>query len=249
MGMQKSDIATDAIVVQTVQAFKDAIAERYKDSNFNPVGNDGIEDMLAEQQPLVDMLAETDSLDSVTASVALAMHLVNYVDLSAVAPQLDARVATLVKLMNSDEMAAGPQALIAANDPAATKIGVAMITAMLSGEEIETLKTEADPGELAMFLGTVAAPVMDFAEHLAESGHVKELSPLLVDRFVGVLDGINEMTTSRIQKRMLTEIAQQLKTAVAKAAAEDIAAPAPAREIDPSSPFVQLKDQARKLKL
>jgi hypothetical protein len=244
--MQKADIDTDPLVMETVKIFRDSIAAKFPDRvNLDQL----IVESAAQDSPVLNILAETDSLDPVTAAVIVTEHYAGWIDQADIGPKLNPEVAALFKLMQGDELlAAGPAALVDSENPAALKLVVASMAAMTTGKEFAEMKVEAHPMELKMVLTEIGGIVTDLAERLSEDRKWEQLPPRLLDRYIEGMGNLAELSTSKTQKRVMNEIIQGLKTEVAKAAAQDLAEAKPP-QLDPASPFIQLKEQAKKFKL
>lgn len=244
--MQKSDIDADPLVQETLKVFKETIEESYKDPNF-------LDRVLSAEEkndnPVLDLLAETDALDSVIAAVVVADRFRGWIELSRVAPKLDGEVAAVLKLLdNEDFLVSGPAALLDSGNPAALKLVIATVASMMTGKEFEEMKADANPVEMKMALAQVGGLMTDLAEQLSESGKWAQLPPRLLDRYLDGMTNLADLSTSKAQKRVMTEVIQDLKAEVAKATAQEIAEKTPA-QIDPNSPFAQLRQQAKKFKL
>lgn len=246
MAMQKADILSDLLVQNTAQAFRETILEKYKGKEYGPSA-ESLEARIDEDHPLIDILAATDSLDPVIAAIIISEQYISYTSIGDVAPKLDREVAATLLLLQSEEAMAGPQALIDSGNPVALKFAVAMVTSLTSGEEFEEMKAEASPAELGMILGQITAPVTDIAEHLSEGDNWKILPPKLLERYIETVETLAAMSTSKTQKRVMKSIVDELKTSIAKANTIELIETTPPK-IDPDSPFVTLKDQAKKLK-
>ena len=246
MAMQKSDILSDLLVQNTAGAFRETILEKYKGNEYGPSA-ESLEARLDKDNPLIDILAETDSLEPVIAAVLIAEQYAGYTDINDVLPKLDKEVGAALKLLQSEEVMSGPQALISSGNPVALKFAVGMIASLTSGEEFEEMKAEASPAELGMMMGQITGPVTDLAEHLSEGDNWKALPPKLLERYIETVETLAALSTSKTQKRVMTSIVDELKASIAKAnTIELIETTAP--KIDPDSPFVQLQNQAKKLK-
>ncbi|MEZ0223059.1 MAG: hypothetical protein ACAH83_00770 [Alphaproteobacteria bacterium] len=243
MGLQLADVENDPLVKDTLKVFSDAVAEVYKDRDYGPSARH-----LSPQldNPLFRVLVETDSLDSVSAAVLSTDHLVGWISVDAVESKLHPEVTKVLKLFHSD----GPEALLESNNPAALKLLVATISAATTGEEFKQMLAEAEPTELRIAMGEIGGIATDLAETLTEDRRWQALPPKLLERYLEGLSNIATATPGKMQKRVMSLIIADLKTDIAKAEAEAIAAKEPpAVAIDPESPFEKLKNDARKFKI
>lgn len=247
MGLKKSEILADPLVKSTLDSFKEAIREKYKNREYGP-DLDAMDSSFDDIPPL-KVLLNTDSLDSVTAAVIMAENISGWVDFDDVEPKLDKDVAKVMRLMHDSEMSEmGPYSLLGTDNPTALKLIVSTVAAIASGDEFEEIKAEAHPVELQMMMGEMGTMFAEMTESMTESGNWKALPPPLLDLYIQSYENIAGLATSKVQKRMMTEIVQNLKTEIAKANAEEIAAAMPPPQIDPESKFEQLKEQAKKLR-
>jgi hypothetical protein len=245
MGLQKDDILSDPLVVETLRIIReDGVPAVYKRMDGFKLPEFDPEDC---GHPALAVLLETDSLDSTSAAVLVAESLGGMVDFSAVESKLDREVSGALKLMRADEMIFDADAIVRAKNPTALKLAVATVAGMLTGPEFLEMKAQADPMEIKVAMVQIGGLVTDMAERLCEDKAWAVLPPRLLDRY---LDGMTElagMSGSRVQKRVINEIIQELKTQVAKGTAEEIVETTPP-QIDPNSKFEQLKDRAKKFK-
>lgn len=243
MSLQLADVENDPLVKDTLKAFRDAIQVIYKDRDYAPD-----ERRLAPQldNPLFRLLVETDSLDSVSAAVLSADHLVGWVSVEEIETKLNPAVAEILKLFHGD----GPEALLESRNPVALKMLVATLSAATTGEEFKEMLAEAEPMELRMAMGEIGGLATDVAERLTEERRWQALPPKLLDRYLEGLSNIVTATPGKTQKRVINLIIADLKTDMAKAEAEAIAAKEPPPvKVDPESQFEKLKNDARKFKL
>lgn len=248
MSLQKSDILSDPLVQETVKVFQEAIAEKYKDKEYGPRPEYLVPRIDDEDgNPVLGVLAATDSLDPVSAAVMVSEQYASWVDVSEVKGKLNKDVAETLELMHSESMMMGPEAVINSGNPYALKLMVAMVTGITTGEEFEELK-QAGP-EAAMMVGQIMGPLTDLADHLSEDGNWKAVPPKLLERYMEGLEALSELSNSKTQKRVINSIITTLKEEIAKDNAAQMTEPAaPSAQPAPDSPFVQLKDQAKKLK-
>lgn len=243
MGLQLADVENDPLVKDTVKVFRDAITEAYKDRNYGPDDR-----RFAPQldNPLFQLLAESDGLDSLSAAVLSADHLVGWISVQDVQAKLHPQVAELLELFHGD----GPEALLESRNPVALKLLVATLVGATTGEEFKAMLAEADPMELRMAMSQIGGLVTDVAESLTEERRWQVLPPKLLDKYLEGLSNIVDATPGKTQKRVINMIIADLKTDIAKAEAEAIAAKEPPPvKLDPDSPFEKLKNDARKFKL
>lgn len=250
MSMQKSDILADPLVQETVKVFRDAIAEKYQGKEYGP-RPEYLEPRIDDEydgNPVLTILAETDSLDSISAAVMVSEQYRSWVSISDVKGKLNKDVADTLELMESEAMMMSPEALIKSGNPYALKMAIAMVTGITTGEEFEEMKQAGPEG--AMMIGQIMGPLTDLADHLSEDGNWKALPPKLLDRYIEGLESLKDLSNSKTQKRVITEIISTLKEEIAKDNAAQMTEPStPSAQPAPDSPFVQLKDQAKKLKL
>ena len=243
MGLQLADVENDPLVKDTLKVFSDAVAEVYKDRDYGPdVGR------LSPQldHPLFKVLLETDSLDSVSAAVLSANHLVSWIPVDAIETKLHPEVAEVLRLFDGN----GPEELMDSNNPIAMKLLVATLSAATTGEEFKEMVAEAEPAQLRVTMAEISGLATDVAERLSEERRWQALPPKLLDKYLEGLSNIVTATPSKMQKRVINMIIADLKTDIAKAEAEAIAAKEPpAVAIDPESPFEKLKNDARKFKI
>jgi hypothetical protein len=243
MGLQLADVENDPLVKDTVKVFRDAIQEAYKDRDYGPSDS-----RFAPQldNPLFRILAETDSLDSVSAAVLSADHLVGWIPAHEVQAKLNPDVAEILELFHGD----GPEALLESKNPVAMKLLVATLSAATTGPEFQQMLAEAEPMELRMAMGEIGSLATEVAERISEERRWQALPPKLLDRYLEGLSNIATATPGKTQKRVFGLVIADLKTDIAKAEAEAIAAKEPPPvAIDPESPFEKLKNDARKFKL
>src|SRR5688572_16489821 len=112
MGLQLADVENDPLVKDTVKVFRDAIKEIYKDRDYGPDDRRLVPQF---DNPLLRVLIETDSLDSVSAAVLSADHLLGWVSVNDLKTKLDPDVAGILELFHGD----GPEALLESKNPVA----------------------------------------------------------------------------------------------------------------------------------
>ncbi|TAL27562.1 MAG: hypothetical protein EPN97_16990 [Alphaproteobacteria bacterium] len=246
MGLQLADVENDPLVKDTLKVFTDAIREDYAGNDYGPKGA-----ALAPKfdNPVFRLLLETDSLDSVSAAVLSADHLLGWVPVEKVEKKLNPEVAELIALFRGDR-GEGPEVLLEAKNPLAMKLLVATLAVATTGEEFMEMKAEADPMELRMAMAEIGSFVTDVAERLTEERRWQALPPKLLDKYLEGLANVVDATPGKTQKRVINLIIADLKTDMAKAEAEAIAAKEPPPvKVDPESQFEKLKNDARKFKL
>lgn len=251
MSMQISDIVNDPLVQETVKVFKDAILEKYKGNDYGPT-EDRLTLDIDSEHPALQALVATDSLDSVSAAVLASEHYVGWgIDPSSLGAKLNPEVADTLKMLRDEAFLTGGKALVESGNPTAIKLAVAFVTGITSGEEFEEMKAAMREPEAQMMIAPMLSAITDLAENLSESDNWKLVPPKLMDRFIESIDTLSGLVSSKTQKRVISSISQDLKTAIAKGAAAELtqAQEAAPPKIDPDSPYVQLKDKAGRLKL
>lgn len=240
MGLQLSDVEKDPLVQKTLAVFTEAIKASY--------GEDFASKLTPELDlPPLKVLADMDALDSVSATVLSVGHLSSYVSLSDIAQDLDKDVAAAMLLMEQ-EMSTGPEELLASGNPVVLKLMIAAFSGAANSDLLKEMQQELPPSEFRNSFGELGDLVAEIADHLTQQKAWKDVPPKLLDAFVETVDRLAVIAPGRLQKRVLTEIAQELKIEIAKGASDDITLASAPPQIDPASPFAQLKANARKFK-
>lgn len=248
--MQVSEVENDPLVKETLQIYVDAIKEQYKDKEYGPQDLDRYLELDMQHSPMFKVMADMDCLDSVTAAVLATERVRGWIDDRQIMTKLNKDVAEVLRVMRDEDdlMEEGPMALLDVKNPVARNIALAGMMQMFTGEEFEEIKAEAPAGEIQMMVGQAGTIVADLAEKMIENKSWESLPPKLVDKFIEGMQNLHDLSTSKTGKRLMQGVMQDLKEAIAKGTAVEIAEPAPAVQIDPNSPFAQLKGQAKKFK-
>ena len=246
MGLQLADIGNDPLVKETLAIFMEAVDESAPESEWSRrPPREYLEPDL--ENPIFKILAETDALDSATAAGLACEHLLNWASLESVEKKLQPDVLEVIKFMNNEQGVA-PEELVAKATPTGLKLLIASFAASTTSDDFKQMLAEAHPVELRMALSEISGLMTDIADRMLEDKSWQAIPPKLLDRYMDGMANLANATPGRAQKRFINMLISDLKTDVAKTAAAEIAALTPAPVIDPESPFVQLKNNARKFK-
>jgi hypothetical protein len=245
MGLQLADVENDPLVQKTMQAFQDAIDEEYPDADFKPQSRHMVPQL---DHPGFKILAEADALDSVSAAVLAASHFDVVISLDRVEDRLDKEVADVLRELQGGALSGDPDALFGSDNPRVIKLLVAIVAGTTTSDELKDMAGQMHPSELRMQLGDAAEVLAALSEKMVDTGLCRELPPKLMDKFIEGVDNIANLMPGRVFKKAMREVGQELRTEMAKAAAEELTSLSTPPQVDPDSRFEQLKDNARKFK-
>ncbi len=244
MGLQLADIENDPLVKSTMQAYREAFAEEYTDPDFQPQDRHMMPQL---DNPAFKTLAGIDELDSISAAVLSASHFNGLIPFERVRDRLDKDVAAALEILNAD-VSDDPEAVFKTKNPHVLKVLVATLAGVSATDELKEIVGQMYPGELQMEAVASCHTLCELTDRLLEDGRWKDLPPKLVDKYVEGLENVADIMPSRMFKRVLKLYAQDMKTEIAKAAAEEMLSQSLPPQVDPESRFEQLKVNARKFK-
>jgi hypothetical protein len=245
MGLKREEIENDPLVKQTLKVCADFLRGQYgRDA-------DDTRELIPpmEEIPGARVLLALDEMDPVCASVLVVTPLMTILPIEEIEDKLDPAVADALKQFTLD-LADGPEALLASGNPHVLKLLVATIAGSVDADTLREMRAGMHASDVREMTSEVTDIIVAIGEHLTEGDRWKALSPKLLDCYLEGIDNLASVTPGRFQKRVLGELAREVKEHVAKGVADEItaASAANAPQIDPESKFEQLKNSARKFK-
>ncbi|HYD16996.1 MAG TPA: hypothetical protein VEF76_00790 [Patescibacteria group bacterium] len=213
--LTRDEILSDAIVLRTLKGLGAGV-----------ISDSDIDDL--DTLPIINLLIDTDSLDSVSAAVLLVDEATRGHSARDLSKLLPAAVADVVNTLHADEVAfGGPAALLESKNPAVQKVAFAAITAGITGQEFKTAIAAMDDSERKRMVGEMSNAGIQLIEQLTETDGWKTLSPKLLDHFTNGMSDLAELAGTRTQKRLIQTAIQMLKEDIAGGTAAEITQPKP----------------------
>ncbi len=208
------EILRDPIVVKTLKALG---------ADTSTVDPSEINDL--DTAPIIQLLIDTDTLDSVSAAVLLVDEATRGRSAAALRG-LPKPVAEALSILHDDQVVyGGPASLMATDNVHVHKVTFAAITAAITGDEFKEALPEMDASSRKRMIGELANAGVAVIERVTEINSWKEMSPELVDRFTKGMTDLANMTEGRANKRLIETAIQMLKEDIAGETAKDITTP------------------------
>ncbi|MCC7036176.1 MAG: hypothetical protein IT560_02600 [Alphaproteobacteria bacterium] len=221
------DILADPIVVKTLKALG-ADVSTVDPSEINNL----------DTAPIINLLIETNCLDSVSAAVLLVDDATRGRSLR----NLPKPVADALSVLHDEQVVySGPAALLATDNVHVHKVTFAAITSAITGDEFKQALPEMDASSRKRMVSEMADVGVQLIERVTETNSWKEMSPELVDRFTKGLSDLANLTEGRASKRLIQTAIQMLKEDIAGETAKDITTPPKAGLQDNLPPAPKLK--------
>lgn len=221
------EILADPIVIKTLKALG-ADVSTVDPSEINNL----------DTAPIINLLIETNCLDSVSAAVLLVDEATRGRSLR----NLPKPVAEALGILHDDQVVyGGPAALLATDNAHVHKVTFAAVTAAITGDEFKQALPEMDASSRKRMVSEMADVGVQLIERVTETNSWKEMSPELVDRFTKGLSDLANLTEGRASKRLIETAIQMLKEDIAGETAKDITTPPKAGLQDNLPPAPKLK--------
>ena len=173
---------------------------------------------------IINLLIETNCLDSVSAAVLLVDDATR--GRSTAGLRLPKAVSEALTILHDDQIAySGAAGLLATDNVHVHKLTFAAITSAISGDEFKEALPEMDAASRKRMIGELANAGVSVIERVTETNSWKEMSPELVDRFTKGMTELANMTEGRANKRLIEAAVQMLKEDIAGETAKDITTP------------------------
>lgn len=221
------EILADPIVIKTLKALG-ADVSTVDPSEINSL----------DTAPIINLLIETNCLDSVSAAVLLVDEATRGRNLR----NLPKPVADALSILHDDQVVyGGPAALLATDNVHVHKVTFAAITSAISGEEFKAALPDMDAPSRKRMVLEMADVGVQLIERVTEINSWKEMSPELIDRFTKGLSDLATLIETRASKRLIETAIQMLKEDIAGETAKDITTPPKAGLQDNLPPPPKLK--------
>lgn len=221
------EILADPIVIKTLKALG---------ADVSTVDPSEIHNL--DTAPIINLLIETNCLDSVSAAVLLVDEATRGRSLRG----LPKPVTEALSILHDDQVVyGGPAALLATDNVHVHKVTFAAITSAITGDEFKAALPEMDASSRKRMVSEMADVGVQLIERVTETNSWKEMSPELVDRFTKGFSDLANLTETRASKRLIQTAIQMLKEDIAGEAAKDITTPPKAGLQDNLPPAPKLK--------
>lgn len=191
--------------------------------------------------PLINLLIDANSLDSVSAAVLLVDDATRGRSTAGLRG-LPKAVSDALSILHDDQVAyGGAAALMATDNLHVHKLAFAAMTSAITGDEFKEALPEMDASSRKRMIGELANAGVSVIERVTETNSWKEMSPELVDRFTRGMTDLANLTDGRANKRLIETAVQMLKEDIAGETAKDITAPTKAGLQDNLPPAPKLK--------
>ncbi len=206
------DILRDPIVLKTLKALG---------ADVSTVDPSEIHNL--DTAPIINLLIETNCLDSVSAAVLLVDDATRGRNSLRNLPK---PVADALAILHDDQVVyGGPAALLATDNVHVHKVTFAAVTSAITGDEFKAALPEMDASSRKRMVSEMADVGVQLIERVTETNSWKEMSPELVDRFTKGLSDLANLTEGRASKRLIETAIQMLKEDIAGETAKDITTP------------------------
>lgn len=224
------EILADPIVIKTLKALG-ADVSTVDPSEINNL----------DTAPIINLLIETNSLDSVSAAVLLVDDATRGRSTSGLRGMPKA-VSEALNILHDDQVVyGGPAALLATDNVHVHKVTLAAVTSAITGDEFKQALPEMAAPDRKRMIGEMANVGVAVIERVTEINSWKEMSPELVDRFTKGMTDLANLTETRANKRLIETAVQMLKEDIAGETAKDITTPPKAGLQDNLPPAPKLK--------
>lgn len=221
------EILADPIVIKTLKALG---------ADVSTVDPSEIHNL--DTAPIINLLIETNCLDSVSAAILLVDEATRGRSLRG----LPKPVTEALSILHDDQVVyGGPAALLATDNVHVHKVTFAAITSAITGDEFKAALPEMDASSRKRMVSEMADVGVQLIERVTETNSWKEMSPELVDRFTKGFSDLANLTETRASKRLIQTAIQMLKEDIAGETAKDITAPPKAGLQDNLPPAPKLK--------
>lgn len=221
------EILADPIVIKTLKALG---------ADVSTVDPSEIHNL--DTAPIINLLIETNCLDSVSAAVLLVDEATRGRSLRG----LPKPVTEALSILHDDQVVyGGPAALLATDNVYVHKVTFAAITSAITGDEFKAALPEMDASSRKRMVSEMADVGVQLIERVTETNSWKEMSPELVDRFTKGFSDLANLTETRASKRLIQTAIQMLKEDIAGETAKDITTPPKAGLQDNLPPAPKLK--------
>ena len=221
------EILADPIVIKTLKALG---------ADVSTVDPSEIHNL--DTAPIINLLIETNCLDSVSAAVLLVDEATRGRSLRG----LPKPVTEALSILHDDQVVyGGPAALLATDNVHVHKVTFAAITSAITGDEFKAALPEMDASSRKRMVSEMADVGVQLIERVTETNSWKEMSPELVDRFTKGFSDLANLTETRASKRLIQTAIQMLKEDIAGETAKDITTPPKAGLQDNLPPAPKLK--------
>lgn len=206
------EILADPIVIKTLKALG---------ADVSTVDASEINNL--DTAPIIQLLIDTNCLDSVSAAVLLVDEATRG---RSNLRNLPKPVAEALSILHDDQVVyGGPAALLATDNVHVHKVTLAAVTSAITGDEFKDALPEMDASSRKRMIGEMANVGVAVIERVTETNSWKEMSPELVDRFTKGLSDLANLTEGRANKRLIETAVQMLKEDIAGETAKDITTP------------------------
>ncbi|MBL8714200.1 MAG: hypothetical protein JNM12_14990 [Alphaproteobacteria bacterium] len=221
------EILADPIVIKTLKALG---------ADVSTVDPSEIHNL--DTAPIINLLIETNCLDSVSAAILLVDEATRGRSLRG----LPKPVTEALSILHDDQVVyGGPAALLATDNVHVHKVTFAAITSAITGDEFKAALPEMDASSRKRMVSEMADVGVQLIERVTETNSWKEMSPELVDRFTKGFSDLANLTETRASKRLIQTAIQMLKEDIAGETAKDITTPPKAGLQDNLPPAPKLK--------
>lgn len=211
--MKVTEVLKDPLVLETLKAL-----------NVAPADVD-----LSSKYPVLTLLADADTLDSVTAAALIA------IDYNHRRAELPREVKEVVDVIGNEMMAyAGPAALFNGGNVTLHKIGVAALVEALSEKGFAEARNMSQR-QLKEGVKELSDMTLFVTDSMIAAKSWQGMSPKLIDQLTAGIDRLKPFVEGKVPQKLLAIAAQDLKSAVAKGNAADITAPVPGKS-QPAAP-------------
>lgn len=221
------EILADPIVIKTLKALG---------ADVSTVDPSEIHNL--DTAPIINLLIETNCLDSVSAAILLVDEATRGRSLRG----LPKPVTEALSILHDDQVVyGGPAALLATDNVHVHKVTFAAITSAITGDEFKAALPEMDASSRKRMVSEMADVGVQLIERVTETNSWKEMSPELVDRFTKGFSDLANLAETRASKRLIQTAIQMLKEDIAGETAKDITTPPKAGLQDNLPPAPKLK--------
>jgi hypothetical protein len=200
------------------------VLETLKALNVAPADVD-----LSSKYPVLALLADADTLDSVTAAALIA------IDYNHRRAELPREVKEVVDVIGNEMMAyAGPAALFNGGNVTLHKIGVAALVEALSEKGFAEARNMSQR-QLKEGVKELSDMTLFVTDSMIAAKSWQGMSPKLIDQLTDGIDRLKPFVEGKVPQKLLAIAAQDLKSAIAKGNAADVTAPVPGKS-KPAAP-------------